>query len=58
MRNLHLEHHDRDDDREDAVAERFESVLDHISPRFGLKEPPAYQHGRRDRHHEQQEQDG
>jgi hypothetical protein len=57
MRDLHFEHHDRDDDREDAVAERLESVLAHSLPRVCLKEPPAHQHCRCDWHHKQQEQD-
>src|SRR5262245_39808378 len=31
VRNLHLEHHDRYDDRDNSVAEPLESVLDHTS---------------------------
>ncbi len=30
MWDLHFEHHDRNDDRNDAVAKRFESVLSHF----------------------------
>src|SRR5689334_18288331 len=44
MRNLHFEHHDRDDDREHAVAERLKSVLAHFSPRYlpkGTASAPA-----------------
>src|SRR5262249_50712117 len=36
MRNLHLEHHDRDDDGDDPVAERLQSVLAHCDPRAAL----------------------
>jgi hypothetical protein len=34
VRHLHLEHHDRDDDRQDPVAKRLEPVLAHFRSRL------------------------
>jgi hypothetical protein len=34
VRDLHLEDHDRDDDRQDPVAKRLEPVLAHFPSRL------------------------